>query len=78
MKDQSNKLAALSKAFLSYFYVGYIPKAPGTFGSLATIPLILFLSFLHINIWHLGSLITLLILAAGISAEYIQQLQKRP
>lgn len=75
MKDQSNKLAAVSKAFLSYFYVGYIPKAPGTFGSAATIPLILLLSYLNISIWHLGSLIVLLTLAAGVSAEYIQQRQ---
>ena len=35
----------LQKLLLSWFGVGYIPFAPGTFGSLATIPLIYGLSF---------------------------------
>ena len=33
--------------FLSFFGVGFIPKAPGTFGSLATLPFLYLLGLLH-------------------------------
>lgn len=76
MKYQNNKVVALSKAFLSFFGAGYFPKAPGTFGSIATIPLILFLSFINITLFQLISLCIVLIIIASLLAEYIQQLEQ--
>lgn len=60
-------------AFLSWFYVGKFPKAPGTMGSLATLPLIYFLHAAGFNIYHLLILIAVLFaLAVGVT----QQVQK--
>lgn len=69
-------LTALSKGFLSFFYVGYVPKIPGTFGSAATIPLILLLSYIGINLWQLIAIALILTVAAGFLAEYVQNLEK--
>ncbi|MCO4753920.1 MAG: phosphatidylglycerophosphatase A [Bacteriovoracaceae bacterium] len=76
MKDQKNITFTLSKCFLSFFYVGFIKKAPGTFGSIATLPLIYFLSYLRINLTGLIILIALLTIIASFSAEYVQKLTK--
>lgn len=73
MKDQNNTRNMLSKAFLSFFFIGYAPKAPGTFGSAATIPLILLLGYAGIQLWQLIVLILLLILFSSIVTEKIQQ-----
>jgi phosphatidylglycerophosphatase A len=45
----------LSKVFLSFFFVGYLPIAPGTWGTLATIPLL--------YLFHLHASLTLLIIS---------------
>ncbi|MEX0797821.1 MAG: phosphatidylglycerophosphatase A [Bacteriovoracaceae bacterium] len=76
MKDQNNTLISLSKCFLSFFYIGYIKKAPGTFGSIATLPFILLLAYFNIPLWQLAVLIVLLTLIAGFTAEYVQQAEK--
>lgn len=45
MKEQSNSLKQkITVFYLSFFYTGFFPKAPGTFGSLMTIPLIYLLA----------------------------------
>lgn len=38
-----SSLLTLVKCYLSLAFIGYIPKAPGTWGSLASIPLVIFL-----------------------------------
>ncbi len=59
--------------FLSWFYSGKAPKAPGTFGSLAAVPLILLLNGLGINIYSLLGLIVTLYVAAVIVTEQVQR-----
>jgi phosphatidylglycerophosphatase A len=52
MKEQKIQgPSVLTTLFLSWFYSGKVPKAPGTFGSLATLPLIFLLHYLQINIY---------------------------
>lgn len=77
MKDQNNWITLISKGFLSFFFVGFIPKAPGTFGSIATVPLIVLLSFLGINLGQLIALIGILTLVSGFLAEYAQQIEQK-
>ncbi len=44
-------MKSYQKIILSFFYTGYLPKMPGTFGSLATLPLIyLFWNYLNAGI----------------------------
>jgi len=59
--------------FLSWFYVGKAPKAPGTFGSLATFPLILLLHYLHFNLYTIIAIIISLYLIAVYFTQKIQQ-----
>ena len=59
--------------FLSWFYTGKFPKAPGTMGSLATLPLIFFLHYININIYSLITLIVALYVAAVIVTEHVQK-----
>lgn len=66
----------ISKWFLSFFYVGFIRKAPGTFGSIATLPFILLLSHLGISFNALIALIIILTIVSSISAEYVQRMIK--
>ncbi len=44
-------MAQLSKILASFFYVGYVPVAPGTFGSAAAIPLAIALARLAEYHW---------------------------
>lgn len=71
MKDQ--KPSVLTTLFLSWFYTGKFPKAPGTVGSLATLPLIYLLHYLQINIYSLIALIVVLFIAAVIVTENVQK-----
>lgn len=74
MKDQNNQSPPfLVVLFLSWFYSGKIPKAPGTMGSLATVPLILLLAHWELNIYSLILLIVTLYLISVILTEYIQK-----
>lgn len=73
MKYQNNIPFIISKCFLSYFYVGFIKKAPGTFGSIATIPFILVLAYLGVSFETLLSLIIILTIISSICAEYVQR-----
>ena len=74
MKEQKITGPSLvTTAFLSWFFTGKSPKAPGTVGSFATLPLIYLLHALHFNIYHL--LILILVLYA-IAVAVTQQVQK--
>lgn len=74
MKDQKiTGPSGLSVLFLSWFYTGKFPKAPGTMGSLATLPLIFLLHYLQFNIYGLLALIVFLFAAAVFVTQKVQQ-----
>jgi phosphatidylglycerophosphatase A len=73
VKDQKKQgPSGLSVLFLSWFYTGKFPKAPGTMGSLATLPLIYLLHYLQINIYSLLAIIIALYIAAVYVTQNIQ------
>lgn len=47
---QKNTLFKISKFISTFFYVGFAKKAPGTMGSLATIPFWLLINYLLLNL----------------------------
>lgn len=70
MKDQKIQgPTGPSLLFLSWFYTGKFPKAPGTVGSLATLPLIYLLHYLNINIYSLSALIISLFIAVVVTQK---------
>ncbi len=74
MKEQKIQgPSILTTLFLSWFFTGKVPKAPGTFGSLATLPLIFLLHYLEINIYSLIALIILLYIAAVMVTQKVQE-----
>ena len=74
MKDQNiQQPSGLSVLFLSWFYTGKFPKAPGTVGSIATLPLIIALYTYKVPLIYLVVLILALYIAAVILTERIQQ-----
>lgn len=74
MKEQKIQTPSVPVVlFLSWFYTGKFPKAPGTVGSLATLPLIYLLHYLEINIYSLLALIVVLYIAAVIVTEHVQK-----
>ncbi len=74
MKEQKIRgPSPLTMAFLSWFYTGKFPKAPGTMGSFATLPLIYVLHALHFNIYHLLLLIIILYVAAVAVTQQVQK-----
>jgi phosphatidylglycerophosphatase A len=73
MKEQKIQgPSILATLFLSWFYTGKVPKAPGTLGSLATLPLIFILHYLQINIYSLIGLIVLLYVTAVLVTQKVQ------
>lgn len=74
MKEQKNQGPSLPIVlFLSWFYTGKSPKAPGTVGSLATLPLIYLLSWLGINTYSLIALILVLYVVSVFVTEKVQK-----
>lgn len=74
MKDQKNHgPKGLPLLFLSWFYTGKFPKAPGTVGSLATIPLFYLLSYLNANIYTLIAIILTLYIASVLVTQKVQK-----
>src|SRR5690606_20904862 len=74
MKDQKNQSPSLlTVCFLSWFFTGKIPKAPGTMGSLATIPLLYLLHYLQINTYYLITLIVSLYILSVVVTDKIQK-----
>jgi len=75
MKEQKNQRPSVPVVlFLSWFYTGQFSKAPGTMGSLATLPLIYLLHYLQFNIYSLMLLIAVLI---GVSIALTENVQKK-
>lgn len=73
MKDQKlNIQDHLLVLFLSWFYCGKSPKAPGTVGSLATIPIIYLIHHYQVNLTYLISIIIALFFLAVAATQYIQ------
>ncbi len=74
MKEQKIQgPSLLTTLFLSWFYTGKSPKAPGTVGSLATLPLIYLLHYLNINIYTLIILILFLYATAVVVTQNVQK-----
>jgi phosphatidylglycerophosphatase A len=74
MKEQKIQAPSIPTVlFLSWFYTGKFPKAPGTIGSLATLPLIYLLNYLHVNIYSLMALIVILFISSVIVTEHVQK-----
>jgi phosphatidylglycerophosphatase A len=74
VKDQKLSISDYLKlGFLSFFGVGYAPKAPGTMGSLATIPVIYALSALNTTFNQLLIIITVLFVTACYITEIVQK-----
>jgi phosphatidylglycerophosphatase A len=74
MKEQNNSYKhKLVVAYLSFFYSGFSPKAPGTVGSLATLPLIYLLAIRPIP---LSFFITLLIIITLLTCWVTDKTQK--
>lgn len=66
------KISKFDYYFLSFFGSGFLPKAPGTFGSLFSIPLIYLIGYFHFNFWFHIILIILLTILASYRTEKIQ------
>lgn len=74
MKEQKIQTPSVPTVlFLSWFYTGKFPNAPGTMGSLAALPLIFLLHYININIYSLLTLILALYIAAVIVTEHVQK-----
>jgi phosphatidylglycerophosphatase A len=74
MKEQKIETPSMPVVlYLSWFYAGKFPKAPGTAGSLATLPLIYLLHFLNVNIYSLMALIAALVVSSVALTEYVQK-----
>lgn len=74
MKEQKIQTPPLlTMLFLTWFYTGKFPKAPGTVGSFATLPFIYLLHYVGINIYSLIALIVTLILLASYVTEKVQK-----
>ena len=63
------------KIVASFFYVGYAPVIPGTFGSLATFPLYFLLVYL--GGWHIYLAALAVVIAAGVLAAEKAEQQSR-
>lgn len=74
MKDQKIRQNLNFKTiFLTFFGVGYTPFAPGTWGSLATIPLLYLLAHFNIPFLTVISATFVLLLVASLIADRVEQ-----
>lgn len=74
VKDQKLTISTkLKLGFLSFFGIGFLPKAPGTMGSLATIPLIYLLESLSLNLSTLIFIIIALFIVACYITDIVQK-----
>ncbi|MBT4791982.1 MAG: phosphatidylglycerophosphatase A [Halobacteriovoraceae bacterium] len=74
MKDQKlTPVRFIYLAFLSFFGTGFAPKAPGTFGSLATIPLLLLFKYLELSFLSVSIITCALFVIACFVADYAQK-----
>lgn len=74
MKDQNKPGPAWpATLFLSWFGLGKSPKAPGTVGSLGTLPLIYALGKYEISLFYLVVFIVLLYLSSVVVTQKVQE-----
>jgi len=59
--------------FLSMLGVGYIPFAPGTFGSLATVPFLYALSYYEVPLVFLIPIFLLILAGGSFASEYVRR-----
>lgn len=59
--------------FLSMFGVGFIPTAPGTWGTIATLPLLYFLSIIDTPRFFLVPFIIVVTIISSFLSEYVQK-----
>lgn len=67
------KSQRIMKLYLSYFGVGYSKYAPGTMGSIATIPLMYYLSLLKLDLYIYISILVFLFIISCVFAQIIQK-----
>ena len=68
---------SLIKLISTFFYSGYLPKMPGTFGTLAALILYYFLAnFLNLTLWEIFFITIFLIIISIISSHYSIKLFK--
>jgi phosphatidylglycerophosphatase A len=68
-------LTKFYKVLLSFFGTGYAPIAPGTVGSVATIPLIIWIESFHLQLLHKIIIYTVITIAAIFMAQSVQKLE---
>lgn len=74
MKDQNNTfLDKMYLTYLAWFGTGYSPFAPGTIGSLATIPLIFVFHILNFNFYLFIALVAIATVFTCIITDKIQK-----
>ena len=77
MKDQNFSIIRfLYFTFLTVFGSGLTPKAPGTFGSLATLPLICLFSYLNLSFTNVAIITFIIFIFACLIADYAQKKEK--
>ncbi len=62
----------ISRFFATFFYVGYFPKAPGTFASV--LAAVLIFVFSDISIWLQGIIIILLLIIGKFTSAYLEKI----
>jgi phosphatidylglycerophosphatase A len=73
VKEQKDTwLDRLCLVYLTWFGVGYVPRAPGTFGTIAALPMLWFLQSLAVPFTPQVLLVFLMTLAACAAAERVQ------
>jgi len=67
-----NFVSQIARLIASFFYVGYIPLVPGTFGSLAAFAIYFPLHY-YTNDWRIYGFCIILVVALGIWASHVAQ-----
>jgi phosphatidylglycerophosphatase A len=74
MKAQNNNRPHIALVlYLSWFGAGRVPKAPGTFGTLASLPFIYAWSLFDFSIWINFSFIAIMTVLACLAADHVQR-----
>ena len=74
MKDDKRpSLKRLDILFLSFFGTGYLPKAPGTWGTLATLPLLYGLGHFHPPFFLFIPFLIIMTIISSFIAEIVQK-----
>src|SRR3989344_1531281 len=63
----------LSKIFVSFLGIGYLPKAPGTWASLFTLPVLFLFEKIQLSFNALLVIILLLTIIATFATEFLQK-----